>query len=50
MKIFMTNDSLIKVESIAECSNNLTWKLIFAFFQSGPFTQVLLYFASQNMS
>ena len=53
----MTNGSLMKEKIIAECSpwsilqyfwpalrDNLTWKLIFGLFESGPFTQVLLYF------
>ena len=53
----MTNGSLIKVESIAECSpwsilqyfwpalsNNWSWKPNFGIFESGRFTQVLLYF------
>ena len=57
-KIFMTNGSLMKVESIAECSkspwsilqyfwpalsNNLSWKPTFSLFESGLFIQVLLY-------
>ena len=63
MRIYMTNDSLMKVESIAECStwsalqyfwpalsDNWYWKLIFGIFESGHFTQVLLYFANQKMS
>ena len=54
-KILMTNGSLMKVESIAECSpwsilqyfwsalsDNWSWKSNF-FFESGHFTQVLLY-------
>ena len=53
----MTNGSLMKVESIAECSqwsiqqyfwpalsNNWPWKPIFGLFESGRFAQVLLYF------
>ena len=52
----MTNGSLMKVESIAECSpwsilqwfwpsfsKNRSWKQIFSLFESGRFTQVLLY-------
>ena len=52
----MTNGSLMKVESIAECSkgsilqyfwpalsDNWSWKPIFGLFKSGRFTQVLLY-------
>ena len=52
----MTNGSLMKVESIAVCSpwsilqyfwsalsDNWSWKPIFDFFESGLFTQVLLY-------
>ena len=52
----MTNGSLMKVESIAECSpwsilqyfwpalsNNWLWKPIFGLFKSGHFTPVLLY-------
>ena len=52
----MTNESLMKVESIAECSrgsilqyfwpalsHNWSWKPIFGLFESGRFTQVLLY-------
>ena len=55
-KILMTNGSLMKVESIAECSpwsilqyfwpalrDNWTWKSICGLFESGHFTQVLLY-------
>ena len=53
----MTNGSLMKVESIAECSPwsmlqyfwpalsiNWSWEPIFGLFESGHFTQVLLYF------
>ena len=53
-KICMTNGSLMKVDSIAECSpwsilqyfwpalrNNWSWKPIFCLFESGRFTQVL---------
>ena len=53
----MTNGSLMKVESIAESSpwsilqyfwpalsDNWSWKPIFGIFESGHFTQVLLYF------
>ena len=52
----MTNGSLIKVKSIAECSpwsilqyfwpglsDNMSWKRICGLFESGCFTQVLLY-------
>ena len=52
----MTNGSLMKVESIAECSlwsilqyflpalsDNWSWKRIFGLFESGSLTQVLLY-------
>ena len=52
----MINGSLIKVKSIAECSkgsilqyfwpalsDNWLWKPIFSLFESGRFTQVLLY-------
>ena len=52
----MTNDSLMKVESIAECSpwsilqyfwpalsDNWSWKTNIGLFESGRFTQVLLY-------
>ena len=55
-KISMTNGSLMKVESIAECSpwsilqyfwsalsDNWSWKPIFSLFQRGCFTQVLWY-------
>ena len=55
-KIFITNWSLMKVESIAECSpwsilqyfwpalsDNWSWNPIFRLFESGSFTQVLLY-------
>ena len=55
-KIIMTNVSLMKVESIAECSpwsilqcfwpalsDNQSWKSIFGLFESGCFRQVLLY-------
>ena len=55
----MTYGSLMKVESIAECSlcsipqyfwpglsDNWLWKTIFCLFESGRFTQVLLYTAS----
>ena len=56
----MTTGSLMKVESIAECSlwsilqylwpalsDNRSWKPIFGIFESGRFTQVLLYVTSQ---
>ena len=56
-KILMTNGSLLKVESIAECSpwsilqyfwpassNNWSWKQIFGLFESRCFTQVVLYY------
>ena len=48
----MTNDSYMKVEIIAECilqyfwpalSDNWYWKPIFGLFESGRFTQLLLY-------
>ena len=49
----MINGSLMKVESIAECSilqyfrpalsHNWSWKPICGYFESGRFTQVLLY-------
>ena len=55
-KILMTNGSLMKVESIAECSHwrilqyfwsalsdNLSWKPILVFFLRGRLRQVLLY-------
>ena len=55
-KILMTDGSLMKVESIAECSpwsilqnfwpalsNYWSWKLIFVIFLSGCLRQVLLY-------
>ena len=55
-KILMTNGSLMKVKSIAECSpwsillyfwpelsNNWSWKPICCLFQNYRFTQVLLY-------
>ena len=54
-KILMTTGSLMKVQSIAECSpwsilqyfwpalrNNWSWKPIFGLLESGRFTQVLL--------
>ena len=54
-KILMANGSLMKVESIAECSpwsilqyfwpalsDNWSWKQILDFFLSGPLRQVLL--------
>ena len=53
-KILMTNGSLMKVKSIAECSpwgilqyfwpalsDNWSWKPIFGLFESGRFTQIL---------
>ena len=52
----MTNGSLMKVKSIAECSwsilqyfwhalsDNWSWKPIFGLFESGRFTQVLLHY------
>ena len=52
----MTNGSLMKAESIAECpwsilqyfwpalNDNWSWKPIFDLFESGRFTQVLLYY------
>ena len=52
----MTTGSLMKVKSIAECSkgsilhyfwpafsDNQSWKPFFGLFESGHFTQVLLY-------
>ena len=55
-KVLKTNGSLMKVESIAECSkgsilqyfwpalsDNWSWKPIFGLFESGCFRQVLLY-------
>ena len=47
-KILMTNGSLRKVESILQyywpaLSDNWSWKPIFCLFESGRFTQVLLY-------
>ena len=55
-KVLMENGSLMKVESIAECSpwsilqyfwpalsDNWPWKPILVFFFSGPIRQVLLY-------
>ena len=54
-KILMTNDNLMKIESIAECfrsilqyfwpafSYNWSWKPIFGLFESGRLRQVLLY-------
>ena len=57
IKILMTNGSLMKVKCIAECSpwsilqyfspalsNNWSWNPIFSLFESGHFTQILLYF------
>ena len=54
--MLMTNDSLMQVKSIAECSpwnilqyvwpalsDNWCWKPIFGLSESGRFTQVLLY-------
>ena len=59
----MTTDCLMKVESIAECSkrsilqylwpalsNNLSWKPFFGLFESGRFTQVLLYMQLPKIS
>ena len=51
MKILMTNGSLMKVKSIAECSSILltcikrkrVLKTIFGLYESGSFTKVLLY-------
>ena len=58
----MTNGSLMKVESIAECSpwsilqyfwpalsDNRSWKPILVFFLSGRLRQVLLYLYQVNM-
>ena len=48
----MTNGSLMKVKRVVECilqyfwpvlSDNWSWKPIFGLFESGRFTQVLLY-------
>ena len=57
----MTTGSLMKVESIAECSlwsilqniwpalnDNCSWKPIFRLFESGRFTRVLLYVRGQS--
>ena len=62
----MTNGSLMKVESIAECfpcskgsilqyiwpalSHNWSWKPIFGLFESGHITQVLLYWIYQMIN
>ena len=61
-KVLMTNGSLMKVESIAECSpwnilqyfwfvlsNNWSWKPNFGLFESGCFRQVLLYVYEMGM-
>ena len=61
--ILMTNVSLMKVKSIAECStwsilqffwpalsNNWSWKPIFCLFESGRFTQILLYTVKNSTS
>ena len=55
----MTNGSLMKVESIAECSHsailltciqdNWSLKTIFGLFESGCFTQVLLLHSSSML-
>ena len=57
-KILITNGSLMKVKSIAECSpwsilqyfwpalsDNWSWKPIFGHFETGSITQVLLYYS-----
>ena len=57
----MTNGSLMKVESIAECSkgsilqyfwpslkDNWSWKLILVFLRVARFTQVFLYLPNQQ--
>ena len=59
----MTNGSLMKVESIAECSpwsilqffwpalsDIWSWKPIFGLLESGRFTQVLLYYIEVNQA
>ena len=53
-KIWMTNGSLMKVEIIAEyfwpaLSYNWSCKPIFGLFESGCFTQVLLYLMTMDM-
>ena len=59
IKILMTNGSLMKVESIAECilqyfwpafSDNLSYKPIFGLFMSGRLRQVLLHFFRSTSS
>ena len=62
-KILMTNDSLMKVESIAECSlwsilqyfwpalsDNRYWKPIFVIFWRGRLRQVFLYFIDKMVT
>ena len=50
-KVLMTNGSLMKVKSIAECSHwpalnyNLSWNQFLVFVLSGRLRQVLLYFS-----
>ena len=61
-KILMTNGSLMKVNSISECStwsilqyfwpalsDNLLWKTIFVCFPSGHLRQVLLYLSHEQV-
>ena len=61
-KVLMTLGSLLKVKSIAECSTlsilqyfwsalsyNWSWKPIFGLFESGCFSQVLLYLMTMDM-
>ena len=58
----MTTGSLIQVKSIAECypwsilqyiwpelSDDWSWKPIFCLFESGRFTQALLYYIPKHM-
>ena len=58
-KILITNGSLMKVESIVDAwsilqyfwpalSDSWSWKPIFGLFESGRFTQVLLYFEAYS--
>ena len=62
-KILMINGSLMKVESFAECSlwsilqyfrpalsDYCSSKPMYGLFESGPFTQVLLYNKSQDFN
>ena len=61
--ILLTNGSLMKVKSMAECSpwsilqyfrpalsDNWYWKHILGLFESGRFTQVLLYILVDDLS